>query len=178
MSKPAQKNQIEFIARALILHQSHVLMCKPTKANYLYLPGGHIDFAEPASHALRRELMEEAAADITVGPLLLTTENTFNDGKKNHHELNLVFHVEQFNGLNLNSTPTQPPVESQESKIEFQWIDLASAADLDIRPAQIKAWLATGGQLEPATTNHPDHLPAHGLAQAPHLTEFELPIPT
>ena len=52
-------NQIEFIARALILHDSHALMCRSIAGDYLYLPGGHIDFAEPASEALKRELFEE-----------------------------------------------------------------------------------------------------------------------
>jgi len=166
-------NHIELIARALILHDSHALMCRSIAGNYLYLPGGHIDFAEPASEALKRELLEECAQTIAVGPLLLTTESTFNDGSTDHHEVNLVFqsqlfHMEQLDptaggegGGESNSTDGGlPSVESRESHIEFVWIDLAAAADLDIRPTEIKAWLATGG-----------------LTPTPHLTNFELPIP-
>ncbi len=187
----AHKNQSELIARGLILHQSHALMCRNTKHNYYYLPGGHIEFAEPAASALKRELQEEAAADITVGPLLLTTENTFNDGKRDHHEINLVFHVEQLNGVKLAATGSssdstssgdlRPEIESQESGIDFDWIDLAAVADMDIRPLQIKAWLATGGTLAPShpsqsstPTTSPTPVPA------PHLASFEIPssIPT
>lgn len=167
-------NHIELIARALILHESHALMCRSIAGNYLYLPGGHIDFAEPASEALKREMLEECAQKITTGPLLLTTESTFNDGSADHHEINLVFqsqlfHVEQFaqighsNGDSAGGEKSGgglPAVESRESHIEFVWVDLAAAADLDIRPTEIKAWLATGG-----------------LTPTPHLTNFELPIP-
>lgn len=110
-------HQTEFIARALILHHSHVLMCRSVSGNYLYLPGGHINFAEPAVNALSRELQEEANLKIAVGPLLLTTESTFNDGKSDHHELTLIFqsqlqdqlfHVEQLVDGSSNAPPTDP----------------------------------------------------------------------
>ncbi|MGJ8636896.1 MAG: NUDIX domain-containing protein [Phycisphaerales bacterium] len=169
--------QTEFIARALILHHSHVLMCRSVSGNYLYLPGGHINFAEPAQNALIRELQEEANLKIAVGPLLLTTESTFNDGQSDHHELTLIFRAELQNQLfhmeQLATDPSQPlpnepaasenpvpaaravgdrdsesdlpRVVSAESHINFVWVDLASATDLDIRPPEIKAWLMLGG---------------------------------
>jgi len=138
-------------------------MCRSIKGNYFYLPGGHIEFAEPGSIALERELLEEAGAEIGVGPLLLTTENTFNDGQCDHHEVSLVFHVEQLNGRDLAGFESPPELETQEPHIEFVWVDLASVSDLDIRPLEIKAWLASGGE---------------GLAGVGHLAGFELPIPT
>jgi 8-oxo-dGTP diphosphatase len=181
----AHKNQSELIARGFILHQSHVLMCRNTKSNFYYLPGGHIEFAEPAASALKRELQEEASADISVGPLLLTTENSFNDGKQDHHEINLVFHVEQLNGVKLaaaevstNSTSSgdlRPEIVSQEDGIDFDWIDLAAVADIDIRPLQIKAWLASGGALTAnQTIKSPSAESISGLAAAPHLASFEI----
>lgn len=168
MSTPLE---IEFIARALILHHSHVLMCRSISGNYLYLPGGHIEFAESASQALIRELREEADLEIAVGPLLLTTESTFNDGQINHHELTLVFetqlfHVEQLAVEDSESAPAESPavvgggavelpaVRSAEAHIEFEWVDLAALTDLDIRPPEIKAWLTLGGSNE----NHLVHM--------------------
>lgn len=163
---PTPKN-IELIARGFILHQSHVLMCRSIPGNYFYLPGGHIEFAEPASTALEREFIEETATKITVGPLLLTAENTFNDGQADHHEVTLLFHVEQLAGRDLATIDAAPEIESQESHIEFIWVDLASATDLDIRPLQIKAWLVSGG-------NGGD---GAGAAAARHLGGFEIAIP-
>lgn len=92
-------------------------MCRSVSGNYLYLPGGHINFAEPAKTALSRELQEEASLKIAVGPLLLTTESTFNDGQADHHELTLIFqtqlqnqlfHVEQLGDGSSIPHPTKP----------------------------------------------------------------------
>jgi 8-oxo-dGTP diphosphatase len=176
MPTPHQKtpNQIELIARALIVHQSHVLMCRSVKSGYLYLPGGHIEFSEPASEALNREMIEEAAQRIIVGPLLLTTENTFHDGNQDHHEINLVFHAELadpelFHVEQLTPGGNLPAIESQEPHIEFDWVDLAAVASLDIRPTQIRAWLASGGLVDAGP-------PAHIQGSA-HLSCFEIDPP-
>ena len=178
---PAPKHT-EFIARALILHHSHVLMCRSIAGNYLYLPGGHINFAEPAQIALIRELQEEAGIEIAVGPLLLTAEATFNDGTSDHHELSLIFraelpdqlfHVEQLGSAGADpesSAPESvgeespgdsgggvgdqlPEIVSAEDHIEFVWVDLAAMTDLDIRSPEIKAWLMLGGVGEHHLTN-------------------------
>ena len=136
----------EFIARGLMLNAGRVLMCRNIKHQYCYLPGGHIDFAERASDALSREFTEETGLDSKIGPLVLTTEQCFHDGKRVHHELNTVFLVEQLG-------PTkQPPesVPSVEDHIEFVWIDLAELPETDVRPNEIKAWLMSGGQASPS----------------------------
>lgn len=155
-------------------------MCRSTTSGHYYLPGGHIEFAEPASQALKRELIEETGQHITVGPLLLTTENTFNDGKQDHHEINLVFHAEladsqlfhveqlgdgQFGG-------GLPRVESREPHIAFEWIDLAAVSGLDIRPMQIRAWLASGGRIEGGGNSR------LGIPKSAHLVSCEIPVPT
>jgi len=164
-------------------------MCRNIAGGYLYLPGGHIEFAEPASEALRRELMEETNQKITVGPLLLTTESTFHDGQSDHHEINLIFqaqldtklfHVEQFTQISHSAANEGgdggndggcgsgglPAIGSAESHIDFVWVDLAAVTDLDIRPTHLKAWLATGGQAEVLAGDH---------TGASHLVEFEIP---
>lgn len=136
----------EFIARALIRAGDHILVCRSVKHGYCYLPGGHIEFAEPAADALHRELREElgeeTAATMTVGPLLLVNEGSFRAGKHTHHEINVVFHVEQrFGG-------TPPPLSSAEPKIAFDWLDLAALPEADLRPDAMKAWLVAGGAVE------------------------------
>jgi hypothetical protein len=37
-------------------------------------------------------------------------------------------------------------VSSVEPQIAFEWIDLASIVDLDLRPASVKAWVMAGAQ--------------------------------
>lgn len=165
---------IEIIARGLCTTGSKVLLCRNVKGEYYYLPGGHVEFGEPANLSLAREFMEETGIHAEVGELMLVTEHSFineRPGKKDkpHHEINLVFHVEHLElpeGHAVDwdgdgETPatgeptgeTQPveacpPIESLEEQIAFDWVELAAVPDLDIRPPEIKAWLASDGQAD------------------------------
>ncbi|MEM7629225.1 MAG: NUDIX domain-containing protein [Planctomycetota bacterium] len=137
---------IEIIARGLLRAGDHILVCRNLKHGYAYLPGGHVEFGEAASDALQRELVEElgasTAATMSVGPLLLVNEGSFGVKKREHHELNLVFHVEHA----FPSVP--PPVASTEQKIAFDWLDMAALPEADLRPGPVRAWLAAGGVVE------------------------------
>jgi 8-oxo-dGTP diphosphatase len=128
--------KIEVIARGLVIRGNEILVCQNVAGGYCYLPGGHVEFGEAAPFALQRELREEADVAIAVGELALASEGTFMASGKLHHELNLVFHVEH---------DLVGPVSSHEAEISFQWVDLASLANVDLRPASMKAWLMSGG---------------------------------
>jgi ADP-ribose pyrophosphatase YjhB (NUDIX family) len=156
-AKPTDRH-IEVIARGLFTRGQWVLVCRNLKAGYCYLPGGHVEFGEPAAAALTRELEEETGLKIESGRCLLVTEGFFADRKREHHEVNLVFHVEhlrgarggtdEWEGAGPSSGPSlgpPPPVPSLESKIAFEWIDIASLIGIDLRPQAIKAWLMAGG---------------------------------
>lgn len=136
---------IETIARGLVRSGSRVLLCRNKKHGHHYLPGGHIEFGEPARAALAREILEEAGLPCVVGPLMVTEEQVFTQKGKNRHEITLIFRVDQ-----LGPAPTMPdPVLSMEDYIEFVWVDLAAVADLVLYPESTKAWLASGGAVDP-----------------------------
>ena len=167
---PTAPTHIEFIARALILHRGHCLVCWNPEGNYGYLPGGHIEIGEPAPEALAREMIEETALACRVGPLLLTHENQFKTKKRLHHELNLVFaaeitdrsfladdaemcHVAQLakaliptrqKGLKgqkgLIASP--PPVASAEPRLAFKWLSAAQFKRALIRPDPMAKWVS------------------------------------
>lgn len=135
-------HQIELIARAVIFREGRVLLCRNRASGYLFLPGGHVEFGEPAAAALARELEEEAGVRVRVGPCALVDEHAFDAGAagkggRRHHEVNLVFHVELMDQA--------AEITSREDHIDFLWADLAAAVDLDILPPAHKAWLAAGG---------------------------------
>lgn len=131
---------IEIIARGALISGSRVLLCRNTKNGYYFLPGGHVEFGEPAASALARELLEECGLTVTVGRCALVTEGVFSAGRKVHHELNVVFHVEHGDAGD---------VTSREAGISFEWAELASVPDMDIRPLAVRAWLASGGTIIP-----------------------------
>lgn len=135
-------SEIEVIARGLCLRDGKVLVCRNIKQGYAFLPGGHVEFGEPAAVSLAREMIEEANAAVTVGRCLLISEGAFETKKRPHHEVNIVFHME---------LASDEPVVSVEPQIAFDWMDPASAVDTDLRPAGIRAWIAAGfgsGQME------------------------------
>lgn len=130
------KPTIECIARALIIQNNHILFCQNIRHGYHFLPGGHIEFGEPAAIALARELREELGVEATVGPLALVTEEAFS-ARRQHHEVNFVFHV----ALSPKSE-TLPSLAALESEIAFTWVDRSTLDEHDIRPSTIRNWLS------------------------------------
>ncbi|MEM9373215.1 MAG: NUDIX domain-containing protein [Planctomycetota bacterium] len=138
---------IETIARGLAIHSGHALLCRSKEHGYHYLPGGHIEFSEPARIALAREIKEEIGVGCLVGPLLVTEEQIFEQRGTNRHELTLIFRIDRLE-LESPDPDSPPPVPSAEDDIEFVWADLASVGDLVIYPDSTRAWLASGGGLD------------------------------
>ncbi len=138
-------HSIELIARGVHVRGGAVLLCRNVKHGYYYLPGGHVEFGEAADRSLAREFVEETGLVARVGPLLLTSEHVFEAGSRTHHEVNLVFHVEQLTDADGGAVETVPSLEDQ---IAFEYVDLAGVTDLDVRPEELRAWLAAGGKVE------------------------------
>jgi 8-oxo-dGTP diphosphatase len=133
----SSESRIELIARGVLITDSRVLLCRNVKHGYYFLPGGHVEFGEPAASALARELLEECGLPVSVGACVLVTEGFFLTGRKPHHEMNVVFHVER--------AGSDQDIASREPAISFEWVDLVSVPDMDIRPLAVRAWLASGG---------------------------------
>ncbi|MBC7771673.1 MAG: NUDIX domain-containing protein [Pyrinomonadaceae bacterium] len=132
------KSSIEFIARALLIHDAQVLLCQNVRHKYYFLPGGHIEFSESATAALTREMAEELGVRVLVGALAFASEELYSSDRL-HHELNLVFHV----ALVSRSKAAKPPkLKSKEPKIAFEWFSLSQIQTIDLRPSTIRSWLS------------------------------------
>ncbi len=142
---PKREDSIEIIARGCLIQASSVLLCRNTKHGYLYLPGGHVEFGESAATALEREFLEECGVIVRAGALALVSEGSFATKKREHHEINLVFHVERPGTVAKSASRTARPaaIRSLEEGIQFEWVELSAVVDFDIRPTAAKAWLAT-----------------------------------
>lgn len=153
---PAKADHIEVIARGLWVVDGSVLLCRSVQKGYLYLPGGHVDPGEGAAVALAREFVEETGAAVSVGGLLAVAEARFTAGKREHHELNLVFHVEQSGSLPPTGGATGtggvggcPRIVSLEPDIAFEWVRMGELGRRDVRPGALRGWLS--GQMEQAS---------------------------
>ena len=127
------------------MHDDSLLLCRNRKHGHSFLPGGHVDFGEPAREALEREVREELGVDLVAGKFLGAMEASFiqrggakSPSERRRHEVNLVFRLSP-----SSSHPEFEPgnVRSQEKHIEFVWAPLASlvseAAATQVLPAGI-----------------------------------------
>lgn len=135
------KPHIELIARGVLIHNRHLLICQNRQHGHLFLPGGHVEFGEPAAEALQREIQEEMGIHLAVGTFLGACEASFQQrrsaGVKRHHELNLLFQLLVPKGF------SRSLVVSREDHIKFIWIKANEAVGLPILPMGISEILVS-----------------------------------
>jgi len=135
-------SNIEVLARGVLVHQGRVLLATPLNETYTYLPGGHVEFGEPAAQALRRELVEELGVEATVDSFIGVVEGAFNDNGRRHAEINLIFRL-VCPALQSDQAPL-----SRESHIAFCWQPLDNLAGVHLLPEVLcqclPQWLAEG----------------------------------
>ena len=126
---------IENIARGVCVVDGKVLLCKPKKGGYTYLPGGHIEFGETGRQALVREIREELGRSAEAGELLGVVESQFEQHGKPHAEISLVYEMR----FEEQGTANGEDVRSCEDWIAFEWCPLADLEKVNLLPAEMRA---------------------------------------
>ena len=128
---------IENIARGVCIVDGKVLLCKPKKGGYTYLPGGHIEFGETGREALEREIREEMGLEAKAGDLLGVVESQFVQHDKPHAEISLVYRLTIPSCL-----PSQVSgPEAREDWIAFEWRDIADLDGANLLPPEMKRYV-------------------------------------
>lgn len=129
-------NTIEVIARGVLIKNEHLLVCQPIGKDYIYLPGGHIEFFETAQKALLREWQEELNCSCEIVSLLSFFENCFVDSaQQKHHEYTLLYQIK------CDKLQPNKFVNSNESHISFKWIALKNLSLENLLPKNIQNFL-------------------------------------
>src|SRR5262245_8479266 len=121
-------------ARALIIEQESILLIEFDDETGLHynLPGGGVESGESVIEALKREVYEEAVAEIEVGPLVLVIDYEPN---RNAHwagsvpTLSLIFDCR----LSKNSQP-QMPEDPDPNQTAVKWIKLSDLPSVELLP--------------------------------------------
>lgn len=146
-----QKNHIHALARAVIIDQEHLLVCKTLDlpSNFYFIPGGHIEHGESAEETVLRELKEESGAACRIKRFLGCLEHSFEPGYSSichNHEYNFIFEAES------DSLKFPYAIPQCEENIALLWMPLTEVQEIDFRPAPLKtllqAWMAQ--DLKPA----------------------------
>jgi 8-oxo-dGTP pyrophosphatase MutT (NUDIX family) len=130
-----------YLARALITSGEFVLVARQIGAANTFLPGGHIEFREPARAALRREIYEETGLSPEVGAFLGAVEATWEEDGRAQAEINLVFAAE------LSGADASSAIESRESHLEFHWIAISEAEAWNLLPVPMRELLRNRASL-------------------------------
>ena len=124
---------IEILARGVCIADGKVLLCRPKKGGYTYLPGGHVEFGETSREALVREMSEETGLSATAGDLLGVVESQFEQHGKKHCEISLVYR------MTIAPAPdASRPVASREDWIAFEWRPLDRLDEANLLPPEMR----------------------------------------
>ncbi len=153
------KTRFNYRVAGVAIHNGRVLLDQNSRNDYWVLPGGHPEFMEPMSDAVRREMLEECGAEVEVVRLLWMMEN-FYRRKKQIHELSFYFLVQ----IEPNSPLLQGdgPFYGQEHEYQltFRWFPLEEPVlrALPLRPSNLASALMH-------LPEHPQHIVFHDEVQ-------------
>lgn len=129
-----------------------VLLQRPGNDSGFAFPGGHAAWGETNEQTLVREFKEELGAGITVGELKWVAEIFFPWGGKPCHQICLYYLVDLLPGSPIPRTGQffgRGQLEGRHFHLEFHWVPLKDAEQLEIYPtnaAQLLGRLDQGVQ--------------------------------
>lgn len=139
-AESGQEPGIEVLVRGICRRRHQVLICRNRDAGNLYFPGGHVEFGEPARHALEREIGEELGLASKAGRFLGACEHLFRQDGCLHAEINLVFE------LAIMGLPQLDAPAAKEPWLSFAWLDLGEIGNSAVEPSglrnNINYWLS------------------------------------
>ena len=137
------RSRIRPVALAVIRDGSRLLVRRYTApdGDRYYRPlGGAIEFGERAAQAVKREILEEIAAEIEQIRHLTTVENIFERDGERAHQIEFLFEA-RFVDRSLYRAEPINGTESSGKRIEAVWLDLSEPLDGPLYPEGLRELL-------------------------------------
>jgi ADP-ribose pyrophosphatase YjhB (NUDIX family) len=136
--------RFQYRAGGVIIEHNKVLLLTIDGLGFWFLPGGRVNFLEPAEEALIREIKEELDAEIQSSRLIWIVENFFNLHEKEWHEIGLYFLItlpegsplckaEEFTGIETESEEFS--VGEKEIELICKWYSLNELDNVNLKPS-------------------------------------------
>lgn len=133
---------------AILIQNDHILIHKQVNDDYWSLPGGRVVVLEDSKTSLIREMNEELGYQVAVEKLLWVTENFFEYGDSDFHELGFYyfislkeevpsFQIGNFHGL-------------EGERLVYRWVPISELEHIKLVPE----FLRTSLKEIPESTQH------------------------
>ena len=149
LSFDAAGGKFQVRAAAIIRREEHILIHRMVIDDFWTLPGGRVEFGEPAATTVRREIAEELGCDARVGELSYLVESLFELDQREVHEIGLYFEAELGGSFPFSTTEICHRMVDGGAELEFRWVrpDAATLTRYNFKPPPLVPLLA-----EPART--------------------------
>ena len=134
----------------IAIDDERVLLENYKEEDFWALPGGGVNFLEPAKEALKREMREELGVEIQVGRLIWVVENFFNHDIKSYHEVGLYFLMTLPEKAQVRQTRAAFVSKDDTLKTTFKWHQLDELSNITLYPP----FLQRGLKRVPDKTEH------------------------
>lgn len=128
LSFAADGTRFNYRVAGAAIRDGHLLVCREDDDDYCMLPGGRVEMGEASDMALVREMAEELAMPVSVGPLLFTYESFYGRAGDRYHELGFVYAIELPDGVGPGGTQPFLVREDEGHLLQFSWLPLAGSA--------------------------------------------------
>lgn len=127
-----------FRSTGVLLSNGKILLQRGINDTEFALPGGHVAWGETSAETLVREYKEELGVDISVDRIIWIEELFWKWGAKEAHTVCHYHLISLINPYQIPNNGIFKSVDTDESRLIFQWVDINELQDYKVYPVFLK----------------------------------------
>jgi len=137
-------NKFNYRVAGIIIRNGHVLVCREDDQDYVFLPGGRVEFGEKSNQALKREIKEELGCEGEIGSLVFSVENFFDLEGERFHEIGKYYRVSLPDDFPFKTDTPCLITHDEGHVLKFYWVAIKgeALAKINLLPLWLRSRLA------------------------------------